>query len=121
LGCGGFAYAPTIAALFNDSWAQPSLSQGILIPLLALYFAQLNRKSILDTLAAPMFGGVWIVEGGLLFLAGELAAEFFLQRVPMIVVLTGLLGFWWGKARLAQLAFPIILLTTMIPFAGNRI
>jgi exosortase len=46
---------------------------------------------------------------------GRLAAEFFLQRISMIVVLTGLLGFWWGKARLTQLTFPIILLTTMIP------
>ena len=57
-----------------------------------------------------------MVAGGcLLFLIGRLAAEFFMQRISMIVVLVGLIWFWWGKSWLAQLAFPIILLTTMIP------
>src|SRR4051812_31918733 len=109
-------YARTIADLFNDWWTQPSLSQGMLIPPLAIYFAYLNRKSLMATPAVPFAGGLWIVAGAcLLFLIGRLAAEFFLQRISMIMALIGLICFWWGKAWLAQLAFPIILLTTMIP------
>ena len=109
-------YARTMGDLFNDWWTQPSLSQGILIPPLAIYFAYLNRKSLIATAATPDIRGVWIVASGcLLFLMGKLAAEFFLQRISMIIVLVGLIWYWWGKAWLAQLAFPIILLTTMIP------
>jgi exosortase len=109
-------YGRTMVDLFNDWWTQPSLSQGMLIPPLAIYFAYLNRKRLIAAPAEPDARGVWIVASGcLLFLIGRLAAEFFVQRVSMIVMLAGLIWFWWGKGWLAQLAFPIILLTTMIP------
>jgi exosortase len=51
----------------------------------------------------------------LLFLAGKLAAEFFLQRFSFILVLAGAIWLYWGKVRLRRLAFPLILLATSIP------
>jgi exosortase len=109
-------YARTLAGLFDDWWTQPSFSQGLLIPPFALYFAWLDREPLLKLPAVPSRRGLWVVLGGcLLYLTGKLGAEFFLQRISFIIVLTGVILMWWGKARLARLAFPLILLATMIP------
>lgn len=112
----GAIYARTVAGLFDDWWNEPSLSQGLLIPAVAFYFAWLDRRPLLALPAMPSSRGLWAVAGGcVLYLTGKLAAEFFLQRISLIVVLVGLIWIWWGKARLARLAFPLTLLATMIP------
>jgi exosortase len=109
-------YARTLAGLFDDWWNDPSYSQGLLLPPLALYFAWLDREPLLSTPSAPSRAGLWLVGAGcFVFLAGKLGAEFFLQRVSLIFVLAGLIWLYWGLARLRRLLFPLILLTTMIP------
>lgn len=112
----GLIYARTLAGLFDDWWNEPSFSQGMLLPPLALYFAWLDRRPLLSIPAEPSRRGLWVVAGGcFLFLAGKLSAEFFLQRFSFVIVLTGLIWVYWGKARLKRLAFPLVLLSTMIP------
>lgn len=112
----GLIYGRTLAGLFDDWWTQPSYSQGLLLPPLALYFAWLDRKTVLAAPAAPSRTGLWTIGAGcLLFLAGKLAAEFFLQRFSFILVLAGAIWLYWGKVRLRRLAFPLILLATSIP------
>ncbi|HEY1754856.1 MAG TPA: exosortase/archaeosortase family protein [Bryobacteraceae bacterium] len=109
-------YARTLLGLFEDWWNDPSFSQGLLIPPFALYFAWLDRKQIFDLPPTPTMRGLWAVVGGcLVYLIGKLGAEFFLQRISLMIVLTGLIWTWWGKARLTRLAFPLILMATMIP------
>jgi exosortase len=109
-------YGRTLAGLFDDWWNEPSLSQGLLIPPFALYFAWLDRKGLFELPAVPSVRGLWAVLGGcFVYLTGKLAAEFFLQRISLMIVLTGLIWMWWGKARLTRLTFPLILLATMIP------
>ncbi|MBV8847300.1 MAG: archaeosortase/exosortase family protein, partial [Bryobacterales bacterium] len=109
-------YGRTLAGLFDDWWNQPSFSQGILLPPLALYFAWLDRRPLLAIRAQPSLRGLWLVAAGsLTFLAGKLAAEFFLQRFSLILVLAGLIWAYGGRDRLKRLMFPLILLATMIP------
>jgi exosortase len=109
-------YARTLAGLFDDWWNEPSLSQGLLLPPLALYFAWLDRQAVLALPEKPSRSGFWLIGAGcLMFLVGKLAAEFFLQRFSLILVLTGLIWLHWGHERVKRLAFPLILLTTMIP------
>lgn len=112
----GFIYARTLAGLAEDWWNEPSFSQGMLLPPLALYFAWLDRRPLLALPATSSWQGLWLVGGGcLMFLAGKLSAEFFLQRFSFVVVLAGLIWLYWGTARLKRLAFPLVLLSTMIP------
>jgi exosortase len=112
----GLIYARTLTGLFDDWWNEPSFSQGMLLPPLALYFAWLDRRALLALPAEPSRKGLWAVTVGcFLFLAGKLSAEFFLQRFSFIIVLAGLIWVYWGKARLKRLAFPLVLLSTMIP------
>jgi len=112
----GLIYGRTLAGLFDDWWSEPYLSQGLLIPPLAFYFAWSDRKALLALPSAPSLRGLSLVLGGcLLYLTGKLAAEFFLQRVSLILVLAGVIWIWWGKARVTRLIFPFILLATMVP------
>jgi exosortase len=112
----GLIYARTLAGLFDDWWNDPSFSQGLLLPPLAFYFAWLDRKAVMGMPAAPSRAGLWAMAAGcFVFLAGKLAAEFFLQRFSLMLVLAGVIWLYWGKARLRRLAFPLILLATMIP------
>lgn len=53
-----------------------------------------------------------------MYVVGRLAAEFFLTRMSMVVLLAGLTWTFWGTARLRSLAFPLILLATMVPLPG---
>ena len=112
----GLIYARTLAGLADDWWNEPSFSQGMLLPPLALYFAWLDRRALLASAAQPSKQGLWLVGGGcFLFLAGKLSAEFFLQRFSFVLVVAGLIWVYGGKAWLKRLAFPLILLSTMIP------
>jgi len=50
-----------------------------------------------------------------MFLLGRLASEFFLMRFSFVVLLAGLIWTFWGIRRLRTLAFPVLLLATMVP------
>lgn len=116
IGLVALIYARTVAGLADDWWNEPSFSQGMLLPPLAAYFAWLDRFSVLAIPAQPSRKGLWVIVAGcLVFLSGKLAAEFFLQRFSLIIVLCGIIWLYWGQARLKRLAFPLILLATMIP------
>lgn len=109
-------YRRTLVGLFEDWWNEPSLSQGLLIPPFALYFAWLDRKAVFALPANPDIRGIWaVLTGCVVYLFGKLSGEFFLQRFSLMIIVTGLIAIWWGRPRLARLAFPLILMTTMIP------
>ena len=50
-----------------------------------------------------------------MFLLGKLASEFFLMRFSFVVVLAALVWTFWGLPRLRTLAFPFLLLASMVP------
>jgi exosortase len=112
----GFIYAHTAADLFDDWWNEPSLSQGLLIPPLALYFAWADRHALLALPAVPNARALIAAAAGcVVYLVGKLGAEFFLQRISLIVILVAIIWLWWGTERLKRLAFPLVLLAAMIP------
>jgi exosortase len=102
--------------LAHDWWTQPSLSYGLLVPPLAIYVAWLKREAIL---AVPVTrdsrGLVLAVLACLMYLIGKLGSEFFLQRLSMVVLLTAFVWTFWGSKRMAQLAFPLVLLAAAVP------
>jgi len=109
-----FSYV--LSDLAHDWWTEPELSQGMLIPPLAALTVWAERKRLMLVPAATdPFGLVLLAFGCGIYLLGRLASEFFLMRLSFVVVLTGLIWTFWGRRRLRQLTFPILLLTTMIP------
>jgi exosortase len=109
-------YAATLADLANDWWTDPSLSQGLLIPPLAIWIAWMRRDLTLAHPVMPGNRGLLMVAGAcLIFLFGRFGAEFFLSRISFVLLLAGLIWTFWGIERLRTLVFPILLLATMVP------
>src|SRR3954454_7819974 len=94
-------YGAVAVHLFQDWWTQPSLSYGLLIPPLAIYAAWIKRKEILAIpTVQDSLGIVLVGVASLMYLTGKLGAEFFLQRLSMVVLLTALIWTFWGSRRL---------------------
>jgi exosortase len=109
-------YATTLADLANDWWTDPSLSQGLLIPPIALWIAWMRRELTFAHPAAPTNRGLLMVACAcLMFLLGRFGAEFFLSRISFVLLVAGLAWTYWGMERLRTLVFPILLLGTMVP------
>jgi exosortase len=116
-----------IAALYSfilpdlawEWWTVEASSYGMLIPPIALYLVWVRRETILAIPAQPDGSGLTLVAAAcLVFLLGQLAAEFFLARISFVLLLAGLTWTFWGSARLKAVAFPFILLLTMVPLPG---
>jgi exosortase len=109
-------YSKVLYDLAYTWWTDPSASHGLLIPPLAVYVAWLQRRALMAEPAVPTSKGLWVTAFGCaVFLVGELGAEFFLTRLSLVIILAGLIVTFWGAARLRKLAFPMLLLVTMIP------
>lgn len=116
-----------IAALYSfilpdlawEWWTVDSSSYGMLIPPIALYLLWIRRETIFAIPPRPDGRGLAIVGAAcLVFLLGQLAAEFFLARISFVILLAGLTWTFWGVTRLRAMAFPFVLLLTMVPLPG---
>jgi exosortase len=109
-------YAEVLADLAHDWWTEENLSYGLLIPPMALYVAWLRRKTTLETPLIPDNRGLLLIGAAcFLYAMGKFGAEFFLPRISFVLLLAGLVWTFWGKSRLKTLAFPFVLLATMVP------
>ncbi len=109
-------YAGVLTNLANDWLTEPSLSHGVLIPPLALYIAWKFRHLTFAQTVRADNRGLWLVAFAcVLYILGRLGAEFFLPRVSFVILLAGLAWTFWGYRRLQTLAFPLLLLATMVP------
>jgi exosortase len=109
-------YVQVLQDLANDWWTEDSLSYGMLIPPLALYVAWIRRDLTRAAPAVPDNRGLFLIGSAcVLYALGKIGAEFFLPRISFVVLLAGLIWTYWGLARLKTMAFPILLLATMVP------
>jgi exosortase len=109
-------YAQIVPDLASEWWTESESSYGMLIPPIALYIAYSRRHTTLAIPCQSDLRGLWVVAlGCLIFLLGSLSAEFFLARISLVVLIAGLTWTFWGSARFRTLAFPFVLLATMVP------
>ena len=109
-------YFAVMVDLASEWWSDDSASYGMLIPPTALYIAYLRRHITLGIPAQIDLRGLWLAAFAcLVFLTGGLAGEFFLTRISFVILLAGMTWTFWGFARLKTLAFPFVLLGTMVP------
>ena len=111
-----YLYAGVIVEMAGEWWTTPSQSQGLLIAPLALYVAWLRRRRLFNEPAVPDGRGLWLIAlGCFLFLGGKLAAEYYVTRLSLVVLLLGCTWTFWGLIRVRTLALSFLLLVTMIP------
>ena len=109
-------YADVVPPLVREWLTRPAASHGILVPPIAVYAAWLRRRAVLARPEIPDNRGLLVVLGAcLMLLTGMLSAELLLARLSLVVLIAGLLLTFWGWKRLRVLAFPLLLLATMIP------
>jgi exosortase len=117
--CIWFLFWDVWVDMAHDWWTDPTWSQGMLLPPLALYIAWEHRHRTLSEVAAPDRRGLALTAFACItFAVGKLASEFFLTRLSFVILLAGIVWTFWGLRRLKTLALPILLLATMVPLPG---
>jgi exosortase len=109
-------YAPVMKYLVYDWIHLPDFSHGFIIPLISLYFLYGKREALFSARINGAWSGLgWMVLGIFLLLLGNLATEYFIMRVSLLVMLGGLILFFFGKETLKIVSFPLFYLIFMIP------
>lgn len=113
-----FAYFPTIAWMVDRWDAKDSYyGHGFLIPFVSLYLVWRKREELEAIQAKPSGWGLpLLVLGLLLHLASAVIKVYFTSGFSILLTLTGLVLYLWGKKALRIVAFPILFLTSMVPF-----
>ena len=112
----GILYYSVFQSMVYDWSNDPDFSHGFLIPFISLFLVWQRSQELEKLPTAPRNLGILVIVTGLFFLlVGNLAAEYFTQRISFIVVLSGIILFLLGRQHLKLLSFPLIYLIFMIP------
>jgi len=112
-----FLYFVTLSKLGHDWWTDENYSHGLLIPLIIGYILWTERERLSRTLARPSlwWGSALIFFAMLALWAGTAGAELYLQRLSLVLMLAGIVVYFWGFRLLKFLLVPFGLLLLAIP------
>ena len=111
-----FLYQEVLWGLGSDWNNDPDYSHGFLVPFLSVYFIWERWNVLTDETPSPSFWGIGLLSLGLFSLVvGLIGAELYVQRMSLIVVLSGLVLLILGWKYLWLLSLPIGFLIFMIP------
>ena len=111
------AYVPAIRWMV-DRWSasESYYSHGFLIPLVSLFIVWQRRETLknIEITSSPV--GIWIIAFGLLInIISAALRVYFVSGFSLVLVLYGLVLFFFGKKMARSLTFPIFFLFMMIP------
>lgn len=112
-----FVYGFVLAKLGHDWWTDENYSHGLLIPFIIGYIIWTQRDRFSRDSARPgtALGGGLVLLALLMLFAGTAGAELFMQRISLVVMLAGIVIFFWGHRLLKLLWVPMALLLLAIP------
>ena len=106
--------------LVQDWWNNDNYTHGFVVPVFSGWIAWQQRAQFQDLrLQGSWFGLVLLLAGLGILVLGEIAAEEFLMRSSLIVVICGLIVFHLGMPVLRVLFFPLAYLFFMIPLPAT--
>jgi exosortase len=113
----GFVYASTLAKLGYDWWEDENYSHGLLVPFIIGYILWSERATLRRTVTRPRlwWGGAAVVSALLALWAGTAGAELFTQRMSLVLMLAGIVVYFWGFRLLRLVLVPLALLILAIP------
>ena len=107
-------YFQTFIWLVNSWLSHSYYSHGFLIPLVSGFIFWRKRHQLKQAKPFPL--GILVIALGLsLYVAGLLSYFNFLSAISFLVVLGGLVLYFWGSKGLQSVLFPICFLIFMIP------
>lgn len=112
-----FAYAIVLVKLFRDWWNDENYSHGLLIPFIIGYILWTQRDKLARTITRPsvLLGGGAIVLALFSLWVGIAGAELYTQRLSLILLLVGIIVYFWGLNLLRLLLVPLSLLFLAMP------
>ena len=112
-----FVYAGVLAKLGYDWWTDENYSHGLLIPLVIGYILWTERERLSQTRARPslVWGATSVVFALLTLWIGVAGAELYMQRMSLVLMLAGIVVYFWGFRLLRLLLVPLGLLILAIP------
>ncbi len=110
-------YATVLSRLGEAWWADENYSHGLLIPLIIGYiiWSQRERLALAAQSPATFLGLAAVVLAMLSLWAGTAGAELFIQRMSLVLMLVGVVLYFWGFRLLKLLVVPLFLLVLAIP------
>lgn len=116
-----FLYLPVLMKLGHDWWVDENYSHGLLVPLIIGFMLWTERES-LKRAARTSHSSLWL-GGACLILAvcalwaGTAGAELYVQRMSLVLLLAGIVIYFWGFSvlRLTILSFVLFVLAIPIP------
>lgn len=112
-----FLYAFVLMKLSFDWWNDENYSHGLLVPFVIAFIIWLEYANLKAKIETPKnLSGICLVLVALvILLGGTLGAELFLQRISLLVMLSGIVVYFWGTRLLQSLLVPFALLFLAIP------
>ena len=115
----GVVYASVLVGLIRQWHYDANYSHGFLVPVFVGYLIWRKREALASLRSRPSLFGLFVVLGALgILVIGQTGAELFLTRISLWGTILGLLLYFWGRATLRALAFPLCFLLLMIPLPG---
>lgn len=111
-----FAYLPALYDLVADWYNDPNYSHGFLVPLISIFLIWRRRRELAEVpLSSSRWGLALIIIGMIFFIIGNGASEYFTVRLSLIIVIFGMILYFFGRRFLQICWFPLIFLIFMIP------
>jgi exosortase len=112
-----FSYATVLSRLGHDWWTDENYSHGLLIPFVIGFILWTERQRLARTIQRPAMwcGLAGVLVASLALWAGTAGAELYLQRTSLVVMLAGIVMYFWGFSILRLLVVPLFLLLLAIP------
>lgn len=112
-----FTYAIVLSKLAHTWWNDENYSHGLLIPLIIAYILWTQRERLAREFTKPstLWGGAAVLLALMALWAGTAGAELFTQRISLVLILAGIVIYFWGFRLLQLLIVPLGLLLLAIP------
>jgi exosortase len=106
-----------LAKLSQTWWTDENYSHGLLIPLIIGYilWSQRARLAVVVQRPSELLGLTTVVLALLALWAGTAGAELYMQRMSLVLLLAGIVLYFWGFSLLRLLTAPLFLLILAIP------
>jgi exosortase D (VPLPA-CTERM-specific) len=112
-----FLYATVLAKLGRDWWTDENYSHGLLVPFVIGMIVWKEWDQLKSSATGPSvwLGAAGIILSLLLLIAGALGAELFTTRISFVMMLAGIIVYFFGARLVNLLAVPFALLLLAIP------
>lgn len=112
-----FVYFSVLRSLGYDWWTDENYSHGLLIPVIIGYILWADRERLgrVPQRPALLWGGLIVVFAMLCLWVGTAGAELYVQRMSLVLMLAGVVVYFWGWRLLRLLLVPLGLLVLAIP------